>query len=165
MNAASKPAGEPSRETSMQRIEKNVVIDAPPSAVWDALTNPDSIRQWMGEPEMNVEVITDWKVGQPILIMGFHHVPFQNKGTILRFDPERALQYTHLSSVSDLPDEPQSHSIIGFELASAGPRTSVTLTVESFPTEVIFKHLDFYWRATMEVLKSFVEQRRAVHVR
>jgi uncharacterized protein YndB with AHSA1/START domain len=148
----------------MQRIEKNVIINATRSAVWNALTNPDSIRQWMGEPEMHIEVITGWKVGGPILITGFHHVSFQNKGTILRFDPEQVLRYTHLSSVSHLPDEPQNYSIIGFELAPAGTRTSVTLTVESFPTEVIFRHLDFYWRTTMEVLKQLVEQHHAAQV-
>jgi uncharacterized protein YndB with AHSA1/START domain len=117
----------------MQRIEENVIINATRSAVWDALTDPDSIRQWMGEPEMHIEVITDWKVGEPILIAGFHHVSFQNKGTILRFDPEQVLRYTHLSSVSLLPDEPQNYSIIEFELASAGTRTAVTLTVDKSP--------------------------------
>jgi uncharacterized protein YndB with AHSA1/START domain len=144
---------------TMQPIERNITINAPRPAVWDALTNPDAIPRWMGEPEMGIEVITDWKVGGPILITGFHHVAFRNRGTILRFEPESALRYTHLSSVSGLPDEPSSYTTIGFELAPVADRTSVTLTVENFPDEVIFKHLELYWRVTMEVLRKFIEQR------
>ena len=37
-------------------------------------------------------------------------------------------------------------------------RTALTVTVSNFPTESIFKHLDFYWRATMGVIKQFVER-------
>lgn len=148
----------------MHQIRKQIIIAAPRPAVWDALTNPDSIRQWMGAPEMRIEVITDWKAGEPILITGFHHVAFENKGAILQFDPEKALRYTHLSSVSRLPDEPASYSVIGFELASVATGTSVTLTVDNFPTEVIFRHLDFYWRTTMELLRKFVEQQPVAQV-
>lgn len=82
---------------------------------------------------------------------------FENRGKILRFDPEQALQYTHLSALSELPDEPQSYTTIGFDLASLDDRTSVHLAIENFPAETIFKHLDFYWRVTLEVLKRFVE--------
>lgn len=146
----------------MQRIERNVIIKATRSAVWDALTDPGSIREWMGEPEMRVEIITDWKVDEPILITGFHHVAFENKGTILCFEPERILRYTHLSSLSRLPDEPQNYCVLSFELAPAATGTSLTLTVDNFPTESIYKHFAFYWGTTMEVLKNFVEQRHAV---
>jgi hypothetical protein len=32
------------------------------------------------------------------------------------------------------------------------------LTLRDFPTHTIYKHLDFYWRATLGVLKQFVER-------
>ena len=146
----------------MQRIEKNVIINAPRSVVWDALTNSSSIQQWMGVPEMRIEIISDWKVASPIRITGFHHIAFQNKGTILRIEPEHMLCYTHLSSLSHLPDEPQSYSMLCFELAEATTRTVVTLTIENLPTEVIFKHLNFYWSAAIEMFKKFVEQHYAI---
>jgi uncharacterized protein YndB with AHSA1/START domain len=145
----------------MQRIEKSVGIDAPRSVVWDALTNPAIIPEWMAVPEMRLEVSSDWQADAPILFTGFHHATFRNTGTILRFDPEQILCYTQMSSISRLPDEPQSYSAFCFELASAGTQTLVTLTIENFPTEVIFKHLNFYWAVTMERLKRFVEQGQA----
>ena len=142
----------------MQQIRKTIIVDAPREAVWHALTNADSMRQWMGEPEMRLDVLTDWKVGGPILITGFHHVPFRNVGTIERFDPGQALRYTHMSSLSGLADESRNHTIIAFELESVPTGTSLTLTVDNFPNEVIFKHLDFYWRTTIELLGKFVER-------
>ena len=38
---------------------------------------------------------------------------------------------------------------------------SLTLTITNFPTEAIYKHLDFYWRTALEVFKRFVEQHHA----
>jgi hypothetical protein len=116
----------------------------------------------MGEPEMAVEVATDWSVGSPIVIRGFHHEPFENRGTVLCFEPNRLLRYTSLSSVSRLPDEPGSYSDFEFELAPVEERTSLTVTVRGFPTESIYKHLEFYWRGTVGILKKLVEERRAV---
>lgn len=145
----------------MQRIEKRVGIDAPRTVVWEALTNPAIMPHWMAVPEMRLEVVSDWRVGAPILFTGFHHATFRNRGTILRFEPEQVLSYTQLDSISRLPDEPQSYSTYCFALASADDRTAVTLTIENFPTEVIFKHLNFYWGVTLERLKRFVEQGRA----
>lgn len=146
----------------MQRIEKIVLINAPRSTVWDGLTNPSSIQQWMGTPEMRLQIISNWKVAEPILITGFLHGAFENKGTIVHFEPEHRLSYTHLSSSSRLPDEPRNYSVLCFELAEVAMQTSVTLTIDNFPTETIFKHLNFYWRTAMEVFKKFVENQYAI---
>jgi len=53
-------------------IENSVTIDALPSEVWRALTDPDLMKQWMAEPVMRTEIFTDWKVGSPIVVMGHH---------------------------------------------------------------------------------------------
>lgn len=63
-----------------QEILETITIKAPVYRVWDTLTRTDLMQQWMGDPEMHVEVITDWEVGSPIVIKGFHHVAFENKG-------------------------------------------------------------------------------------
>lgn len=107
---------------------------------------------------MQIEVHTDWIVGGAIEITGFHHVAFRNSGTVLLFEPEQALRYTHISSVSGLADKPENYTSIEFVLASVAAGTSLSLAVDNFPTEVIFKHLDFYWRTTIDLLGKFVEQ-------
>ena len=141
-----------------QRIEKTILIQAPPAAVWDALTNPHLMRQWMGEPEMEIEIITDWKMGNPIVIRGFHHIQFENKGTILQYAPERVLKYDYVSSISRLPDTPENRTRIAFSLTPLTNQTSLMLTLSNFPTASIFKHVDFYWNTTLEILKKLIER-------
>ena len=46
--------------------EASTTINAPVSKVWDALTKPDLIKQYL----FGTEVITDWKVGSPITYKG-----------------------------------------------------------------------------------------------
>ena len=133
-------------------------IDAPVAAVWRWLTSPAHMPQWMGEPEMAVDVRTSWAVGSPIIVSGFHHAHFSNIGTVLRFEPTSHLRYTHLSSLSRLPDSPENHSIVDVGLTDDGSRTSVVVTLSNFPNDVIFKHLDFYWRGTVGILKQCVER-------
>jgi uncharacterized protein YndB with AHSA1/START domain len=142
-----------------RRIESTVTINAPPTAVWSALARPDLMKQWMGEPEMQIEVITDWKVGGPIVVKGFHHTQFDNKGTVLRFEPDSVLRYSHLSSLSRLPDRPENYSVMEFRVEPSGDQTLLTLVVSNFPTETIFKHLEFYWNVTIGIMKKFIEER------
>ncbi|MBL8933407.1 MAG: SRPBCC domain-containing protein [Archangium sp.] len=77
-----------------------VRIHAAPLVVWRALTTPELMTRWMGEPSMQLEVNTTWTVGNPIRISGFHHARFENTGTVLEFEPPHALRYSHLSSLS-----------------------------------------------------------------
>ena len=141
-------------------IDASICIDAPPSAVWRALTDPALMKEWMAEPEMQIDIVTDWTVGSPVVITGRHHVHFENRGVVLRFEPESVLEYTHLSSFSRLPDRPESYTTLSFRITPAGPRsTALRLTISGFPTESIFRHFDFYWRTTLAILKRFVEER------
>ena len=137
--------------------EHSIVIAAAPAAVWEALTVPAQMTRWMGEPEMKVEVLTDWRVGGPIVVRGFHVAQFHNTGTVLAFEPPCLLRYSHLDSISRLPDTPENHSVLEFRLTPVAAGTALTIAFSGFPTESIFKHLDFYWRGTLGVLKRHVE--------
>lgn len=118
------------------------------------------MKQWMGEPEMELDIIADWKVGSPIIIRGFHHIQFENKGYVLQFEPHRILKYDYLSSISRLPDKPENRTVIEFTLTPMEDHTSLTLTLSNFPTESIFKHVSFYWTTTLEVIKNTIEGAR-----
>lgn len=140
-----------------QVIERTEIIGASAATVWETLTNPKLMTVWMAEPGMQLEVVTDCSVGSSISIVGFHHIKFENKGTILEFDPHRMFRYNYLSSLSRLPDAHENYTIIQFELLPVVNGISLTLTAMNFPTETIYKHVDFYWRTTMKIIKSTVE--------
>ena len=142
--------------TNRKIFTKTIQINAPTSKVWDALTNPEFMKKWMAETE--IDILTEWKVGTPMVIRGcLHGINFENTGTVLQFEPENVLQYSHLSSLSRLPDEPESYSVLDFRLTSIKNQTTLTLTVSDFPTETIYKHLAFYWNVTLEILKKMIE--------
>ena len=134
-----------------------VTINAEPAEVWTVLTNPGLMSKWMAEPEMKVEILTSWKVNTPIIISGFHHVKFENKGTVLQYENEQKLRYTHLSSISRLPDIPENYSIFEFILLPIDNNTVLTLNITNFPTETIRKHLELYWRTTVVEIKRILE--------
>jgi uncharacterized protein YndB with AHSA1/START domain len=139
------------------KFSTTVTINSEPAKVWTALTDIELMRQWLGEPEMKIEVQTDWKINSKIFIRGFHHIKFENKGIILQYDREKKLSYSHLSSISRLPDKPESYSILEFILTAFDKQTLLTLNISNFPTETIRKHLEFYWRTTIVNIKRKAE--------
>jgi len=111
----------------------------------------------MGDPELGLEVITDWAIGSPMAIRDSHHARFENKGVVLKCEKMKRLIYTHLSSLSRLPDKQENYSILEFILTPTAHHTLLTLNIENFPTESIRKHLEFYWKTTLNVIKEKVE--------
>jgi len=134
------------------------IIDSDPSKVWVTLTDIELMSKWLGTAEMNIEVQADWVINSPIFIRGFHHVNFENKGTVLQYEKDKKLSYTHLSSVSRLPDIRENYTILEFCLAAVNNQTQLTLNIENFPTEIIRKHLEFYWRTTVLKIKDHAER-------
>jgi uncharacterized protein YndB with AHSA1/START domain len=157
LNAMTKQTDDYPSLTDDKIVTKTVHINAPTSEVWESLTKPELMKKWMFETELHI--ITDWKVGTPIVIRGnLNGKNFENNGTVLQFEPKKILQYSHLSSLSRLPDKPENYTILDFRLAPIENQTSLTLTVNNFPTESIYKHLAFYWNVTLEILKRMIEE-------
>jgi uncharacterized protein YndB with AHSA1/START domain len=140
------------------KFSNTVTINSEPAGVWNTLTDPGQMKEWMGEPELEIEVHTDWKINSPILIKGFHHIKFVAKGTILQYDKEKVLSYSQLSSISRLADIPENYTILEFVLTPVDKQTRLTISLENFPTETIRKHLEFYWRTTIMTIKTEVEK-------
>jgi uncharacterized protein YndB with AHSA1/START domain len=140
-------------------VQNSATIQAPPSEVWHALTDIDSMKQWIAEPVMQIEIATDWKVGSPIIVKGHHNnVHFENKGTVLEFEPHSILRYSHLSSISRLADKAENYTIIEFRMAPANENsTLLTINTSNFPAKSAFEHWQFYWSTTIGVLQRFIE--------
>src|SRR5437763_12078739 len=63
-----------------------VTIDAPQADVWDALTNPAKVKEYLHGTEMS----TDWKEGSPIYWRGeWKGKPYEDKGKVLEVKPDR----------------------------------------------------------------------------
>ncbi len=139
------------------KFSTSVLINSERFKVWTTLTNLELMSKWLGDPEMNIEVQTNWKINSSIIISGFHHENFENKGTILEYEKEKKLSYTQLDSISRLADKQENYTTLEFILTPANKQTQLTVNIENFPTETIRKHLEFYWRTTILIIKAQTE--------
>ncbi len=133
----------------------SVTINAPSATVWDALVNPQAIKQYM----FGTNVVTDWREGSPILWKGeWQGKPYEDKGVILQFKPRRTIQYTHFSPLSGVPDIPENYHTVTVELSGEGNKTHVSLAQDHNSTEQEREHSQKNWETMLAALKKFVEQ-------
>ena len=79
----------------------SININAPAAKVWDAITRPAMRKKWF----FGVDTMTDWKPGSSIVHSGqFNGKPYQDKGTVKAFEPNRRIVHTHWSSMSGTAD-------------------------------------------------------------
>src|ERR1700694_3323703 len=102
----------------------SVVVDAPRQRVWEALTDPELVRQYC----MGARIATDWQVGHPITFTGmWKDKPFEDKGEILTFEPQEEMSYSHSSPLSGTDDVPDNYHVVRITLGDAEDGTRVTL--------------------------------------
>lgn len=129
-------------------------IHAPVSKVWQALVNPEIIKQYL----FNTEVISDWKVGSPILYRGeWEGKSFEDKGEILEIEPEKRLMSTHWSPLSGVPDTPENYHTVTYTLSEKGDRTAVTITQDNNATEEEKAHSENNWQTVLQGMKKLLE--------
>ena len=129
-------------------------INAPASKVWDALTKPDLIKQYL----FGTEVTTDWKVGGPITYKGeWEGKAYEDKGKILKFDPEKSLVSTHWSPLSGVPDIPENYHTVTYQLSEKDGQTEVTIMQDNNATEDEKAHSEQNWRTVLDGMKKLLE--------
>jgi uncharacterized protein YndB with AHSA1/START domain len=135
---------------------KSVTIDAPRAKVWDALTNPLKVKQYMHGTTMS----TDWKVGSPITWTGeWQGQSYEDKGTVLAVEPERLLKTTHWSPMGGSQDEPENYHTVTYELAEQGGKTILILTQDNNATqEEADKMAENNWGLMLQGLKETAEK-------
>ena len=130
------------------------IIHAPVSKVWQALVNPEIIKQYL----FNTEVISDWKVGSSILYKGeWEGKAFEDKGEILEIEPEKVLKSTHWSPLSGVPNIPENYHTVTYILSDRGDSTEVTITQDNNATEQEQAHSEKNWKTVLEGMKSLLE--------
>jgi hypothetical protein len=116
------------------------------------------LKLWMSDADL--EVVSDWKAGSPISIRGKANGNYEYKGTILKFEPGKVLQYNSWVSISRLPDLPENYSIVEFTLAEKDNQTELKLTHSNLIAEAAFEHSRFYWRTALGMIKKIIEEKR-----
>ena len=129
-------------------------INAPKSAVWDALVTPEAIKEYM----FGTNVVSDWREGGRIVWKGeWQGKAYEDKGVILKYEPDRVLQYSHFSPLSGAPDVQENYHTVTIKLDNAGAQTRVSLTQDKNGSEEEREHSQKNWEMMLKGLKSFVE--------
>ena len=131
-----------------------ISIKAPALKVWDALTKPELIKQYL----FGTQVTTDWQVGSPITYEGiWEGKPYKDKGTILQVEQGRLLVSTFWSALAGLPDVPENYQTISYELSAEGSGTKLTLTQDNNNTQEDANHSEQNWKMVLEGMKKLLE--------
>ncbi len=134
----------------------SISINASSAKVWDALVNPQSIKQYM----FGTNVVSDWQEGSPIFWRGeWQGKPYEDKGKIIQLKPGQKIQYTHFSPLSGVPDKPENYHTVTVELSADGNQTHVLLTQDNNANEEERSHSEKNWEMMLTELKKFMENK------
>lgn len=134
--------------------EAHVHIDAPRSQVWQALTDPKIIAQYM----FGAVVASDWSVGSAITWSGtWEGKDFQDHGEIFEIVPEQRLKYSHFSPLTGEPDVPENYHTVLVKLSDADGGTDVELLQDNNSSDEAKEHSEQTWNMMLAGLKKTVE--------
>jgi len=133
----------------------SISINAPAAKVWNALTNPEVIKQYM----FGTTVISDWLKGSQIVWKGaWQGKKYEDKGFILKLKPERLIQYSHFSPLSGKPDLPENYHTVTIKLTTDEAGTAVSLSQDNNETEEAREHSEKNWKMMLDALKKLLEK-------
>ena len=132
----------------------STTINTPISKVWDALTKPHIIKQYL----FGTEVTTDWQVGSPITYKGmWNGKAYEDKGKVVQIEVEKLLVSTFWSSLSGLPDVPENYKTVRYELTADGNGTRLTITQDNNDSQEDANHSEQNWKMVLDGLKKLLE--------
>ena len=130
-------------------------IKASVNEVWNALTDPAIIKQYM----FGTTVTSDWMEGSNISWQGeWKGKPYEDKGKILKMIPGQVLQYSHFSPLSGQDDIPQNYHTVTISIKPEEGSTKISLTQDNNHSEEAQKHAADNWSAMLASLKKLLEQ-------
>jgi uncharacterized protein YndB with AHSA1/START domain len=131
-----------------------LTINAPSSKVWEALIDPELMKQYL----FGTEVTTDWKVASPITYRGvWNGRSYEDKGRVVRIEKGRLLVSTFWSSLAGLADIPENYKTVTYELEPAGGTTRLTITQDNNATAEEAAHSEQNWHMVLDGIKKLLE--------
>jgi uncharacterized protein YndB with AHSA1/START domain len=132
----------------------SVVINASRERVWDALTRPELVKQYF----FGTNLVTDWTVGSELFFRGeWNGKPYEDKGTVLSFEPMDSLSFNYWSAFSGLEDRSEIRQIVRYRLEDTSNGVLVTVDQSNVDTQEHADHGAKNWQGVLEGLKKLVE--------
>ena len=133
----------------------STVINAPVNEVWDALTNPELIKEYL----FGTKTVTDWKKGSPITYEGeWQGKTYKDKGVIVDIIPEKLLHTTYWSSMGGKEDKPENYNNVLYEVKEQNGGTLVTISQDNIKDEKELEHMNQNWGIVLDGMKQLLEK-------
>src|SRR6266487_232397 len=134
--------------------KKSVVIYAPVTDVWKALTDAALIKQYY----LGVDTIGEWKEGNTIIFKGeWQGKKVEGKGKVLHLEDEKLLKHSYWSNLSGLEDKPENYHIVTYHLLPKNGNTELILTEENLQTKEMQEQSAKLWDMILKNLKKLLE--------
>ncbi len=139
----------------MYEAKVSVVINASSKKVWEALTNPKLIKQYL----FGTDTVTDWKNGSQIRWRGvWEGKSYGDKGEVIEAVPEKILRYTYWSSMSGLEDKKENYVTVSCIITNQKNNVKLTITQDNIKTKESKEHSEKSWSTVGEELKKIAEK-------
>ena len=135
--------------------KSSTLINAPVNKVWEALTNPSLIKQYL----FGTNTITDWKKGSPITYEGeWEGKAYKDKGQIVDIIPEKLLHTTYWSSIGGKEDKPENYNNVIYEVKPENGGTLITISQDNIKDEKELEHMNQNWGMVLGSMKKMLEK-------
>ncbi|HEY3062182.1 MAG TPA: SRPBCC family protein [Chloroflexota bacterium] len=147
--------------TQTDRIHKELLLNAPLSRVWHAVSDAQRFGEWFGV-RLDGAFTPGALVRGQLLEPGYEHLPFEV--TVERVEPERHLSFRWhphaIQTDQDYSKEPTT--LIVFELQAKGDATLLTVDESGFDALPLARRLEAYrgneggWTEQMQRIARYV---------
>ncbi|HEX4494467.1 MAG TPA: SRPBCC family protein [Thermoanaerobaculia bacterium] len=143
------------------RIEKNVLLQAPRSRVWRALTNAEEFSSWFGVKLENGFVVGEHTTGN-ITNRGYEHIKFD--ALVERIEPEEvfAFRWHPYPIDAEFDAAKEQRTLVEFRLAEEEGGTRLSVIESGFDRisaerrDLVFSMNSRGWASQMENIKRHV---------
>lgn len=134
----------------------NINIQSTPEKIWDVLTKPENIKEYL----FGTEVLTDWKIGNPIVFQGeYNGQKYEDKGNVIENTRNKLLKYDYWSGFSGMEDKPENYSFVTYKIEKLN-KNSVKFTwhQQGFSNKEGQKHTENGLKVILEKIKEIAEK-------
>ena len=131
-----------------------IVLDVPIEKVWNALTQPDLVKQW----QYGSDLITDWIVGNEIRFRNeWEDQVFEQWGTVLEVIPNQKIKYSLFFPRPELEDKPENYFIMSYILSEENQKVKLEILQENNRPGAIQEEPQGEENPVLQGLKTLIE--------